>query len=184
MLTTTSSISAESTDSTVSIPKISGENTYIPEVVITRFQPFQSGNRARYSLLPFIPVHYSNFCDYAALRSEYLQFYFCFLSYQAPDKNEYAYMLEGVDKEWIYTDGKNEASYTNLQPGDYVFRVKGSNNDGLWNTEGSSISLQILPPFWKSSWAYLFYTILILFLGVMTFRSWSKRVKKQLTENY
>ena len=51
-------------------------------------------------------------------------------------------MLEGVDKEWIYTDGKNEASYTNLQPGDYVFRVKGSNNDGLWNTEGSSISLE------------------------------------------
>lgn len=91
-------------------------------------------------------------------------------------------MLEGVDKEWIYTDGKNEASYTNLQPGDYVFRVKGSNNDGLWNTEGSSISLQILPPFWKSSWAYLFYTILILFLGIMTFRSWSKRVKRQHEE--
>lgn len=158
------------------------ENTYIPEVVITRFSLF---NQEIGPDTPDSPLSRS-ITQTSAITLPYDQntfsFTFASLSYQAPDKNEYAYMLEGVDKEWIYTDGKNEASYTNLQPGDYVFRVKGSNNDGLWNTEGSSISLQILPPFWKSSWAYLFYTILILFLGVMTFRSWSKRVKKQHEE--
>ena len=166
MLTTTSSISAESTDSTVSIPKISGKILIGPDTPDSPLS--RSITQTSAITLPYDQNTFS--------------FTFASLSYQAPDKNEYAYMLEGVDKEWIYTDGKNEASYTNLQPGDYVFRVKGSNNDGLWNTEGSSISLQILPPFWKSSWAYLFYTILILFLGIMTFRSWSKRVKRQHEE--
>ena len=148
MLTTTSSISAESPDSTDSLPKIYGK--------ILIFSLF---NQEIGPDTPDSPLSRS-ITQTSAITLPYDQntfsFTFASLSYQAPDKNEYAYMLEGVDKEWIYTDCKNEASYTNLQPGDYVFRVKGSNNDGLWNTEGSSISLQILPPFWKSSWAMRF----------------------------
>ena len=101
------------------------ENTYIPEVVITRFSLF---NQEIGPDTPDSPLSRS-ITQTSAITLPYDQntfsFTFASLSYQAPDKNEYAYMLEGVDKEWIYTDGKNEDSYTNLQQGDNDYRVKG-----------------------------------------------------------
>jgi signal transduction histidine kinase/DNA-binding response OmpR family regulator len=68
-----------------------------------------------------------------------------------------------LDKDWVYSDTRRFASYPNLQPGSYTFRVKGSNNDGVWNEAGTSISLIISPPWWKTFWAYLSYGLLFLF---------------------
>ena len=158
------------------------ENRFIPPVVLTSFtvnnKPVVPGDPS--GLLDKV-LDYTQAIDLDYNQNNFSVGYAA-LNYLYPNQNKYAYMLEGYDTDWNDAGSRKEAFYTNLKPGDYVFRVKGSNNDGLWNTEGSSISLQILPPFWKSSWAYLFYTILILFLGVMTFRSWSKRVKKQHEE--
>lgn len=71
--------------------------------------------------------------------------------------------MEGVDPDWVYTDATCRfATYTNLDPGDYTFRVKGSNNDGIWNEEGTSIKITILPPLWRTNWAYSFYVLFIL----------------------
>ena len=73
-------------------------------------------------------------------------------------KNRYAYKLEGWDDDWIYTDAKRRfATYTNLDSGNYVFRLKASNKDGYWNETGRSLKVKVLPPPWLSWWAYLIY---------------------------
>jgi ligand-binding sensor domain-containing protein/signal transduction histidine kinase len=85
-------------------------------------------------------------------RQSIFSFEFAALNYTAPDKNHYAYMLEGFDKEWIYPGTGRTATYTNLDPGEYVFRVKAANNDGVWNEKGATIRITITPPFWKTWW--------------------------------
>ena len=92
--------------------------------------------------------------------------YFAALNYVYPNKNQYAYMLEGFDKNWNSVKNERSATYTNIPSGHYVFRVKACNNDGIWNNEGTSVEINILPPPWKTWWAYTFYFILIaLVLG-------------------
>ncbi|MCC5932584.1 MAG: response regulator [Cyclobacteriaceae bacterium] len=76
-------------------------------------------------------------------------------------ENEYAYMLEGLESEWNYVGTQRSATYTNLVPGEYLFKVKASNSDGLWTPEPLSLKINILPPPWKTWWAYLIYVILI-----------------------
>jgi signal transduction histidine kinase/ligand-binding sensor domain-containing protein/DNA-binding response OmpR family regulator len=87
---------------------------------------------------------------------------FAALSYIHPEKNKYSYMLEGFNKTWITTDSKvRKATYTNLDPGEYTFRVKASNNDDFWNEEGISLKITILPPFWRTKTAFLLYFLTI-----------------------
>ncbi|RIK55779.1 hypothetical protein DCC62_31040 [candidate division KSB1 bacterium] len=106
-------------------------NTLVPPVVLTAVKTFdqtlafrQNQRNAEALRLP----HDSNF----------LIFEFAALNYSHPEKNEYAYHLEGLDRDWIYSGTQNTASYTGLQPGAYVFRVKGSNGEGVWNENSSS----------------------------------------------
>ncbi len=90
---------------------------------------------------------------------------FSALDYQNPGKNNYAYLLQGYDEEWNDIGYRRRATYTNLDPGSYVFRVKGANSKGIWNDEGAAVTINILPPPWKSWWAYsiyLFTTITVL----------------------
>ncbi|HEX7979510.1 MAG TPA: two-component regulator propeller domain-containing protein [Gemmatimonadaceae bacterium] len=84
---------------------------------------------------------------------------FAALDFVAPEKNQYAYKLEGLDKDWNEVGDKRIASYTNLPSGTYTFRVKGTNNDGVWNQEGASLEIKVVPPFWASWW---FRTIVLL----------------------
>jgi signal transduction histidine kinase/DNA-binding response OmpR family regulator len=69
--------------------------------------------------------------------------------------------MEGVDKDWIYSGNRRFANYTKLGPGEYVFKVRGSNNDGVWNEQGTSVRITINPPWWRTSWAYAIYALLI-----------------------
>ena len=88
-------------------------------------------------------------------------FEFAALHYAAPQKNQFAYMLEGFDSDWTYTSSnKRFANYTNLEPGEYTLKVKASNNDDLWDETPSSIQISIVPPFWQTIWAYLIYAVL------------------------
>jgi signal transduction histidine kinase/ligand-binding sensor domain-containing protein/DNA-binding response OmpR family regulator len=80
------------------------------------------------------------------------------LSYISPKSNHYLYKMDGIDSNWIELTSKRKIYYTNLPPGDYVFRVKGSNNDGVWNSNERTMRITIQPPFWKTVWAYLFYS--------------------------
>ena len=91
-----------------------------------------------------------------------ISFEFSALDYTNPGKNQYAYKMENIDEEWIYTDASRRyANYTNLNPGQYIFKVKGSNNDGIWNEAGASLKIIILPPWWATWWAYSIYGCLI-----------------------
>ncbi len=93
-----------------------------------------------------------------------ISFEFSALHFSQPEKNEYSHILKGYDKEWNHDD-RRFASYTNLDPGKYVFKVRASNNDGIWNEKGASIEIIILPPWWKTIWAYAGY--ILLFAGLV-----------------
>ena len=126
------------------------DNAFIPPVVITTFKKFEKP-------FPFGKViqlsHNENF----------ISFEFAALSYIHPEKNQYAYMMEGLDKDWIYSGIRRYASYPNLEPGNYIFKVKASNNDGIWNETGTSIAIIISPPWWETWWAYISYALISLF---------------------
>ncbi|MCB0582182.1 MAG: response regulator, partial [Phaeodactylibacter sp.] len=96
-----------------------------------------------------------------------LSFAFSALSYSRPKENQYAYMLEGYRDEWVEANADNRlASFTNLDPGSYTFRVKGANADGAWNEAGATLQITILPPWWATWWAYALYaaaTLAIVF---------------------
>jgi len=93
-----------------------------------------------------------------------LSFEFTAIHFSRTEKNKVLYMLEGFNTDWVATD-RNFVSFTNLNSGEYTFKVKGSNGDGIWNDAGKSIRIIISPPWWQTNWAYVFY-ILLLALGI------------------
>ena len=104
-------------------------------------------------------------------------FEFVALDYTMPQKNEYAYKLAGFDQDWVYSGTRRSTTYTNLDAGDYVFKVKGANNEGIWNEEGTYISIHILPPWWRTWWAYTIYVLCVLAIIVIFVRSQQKKVR-------
>lgn len=100
---------------------------------------------------------------------------YCALNYIFPERNQYAYMLEGFDDDWIPVGNRRMAYYTNIPPGSYTFKVKASNNDGVWNEQGASIRLIVLPPLWKTWWAYTAYLLCALGIIYFIFRYFRER---------
>jgi Signal transduction histidine kinase len=84
------------------------------------------------------------------------------LNYIFPERNQYSYILEGFDETWNLVENRRRVYYTNIPPGKYIFRVKASNNDGIWNEEGASLQIIISPPYWKTWWAYTLYAFFVL----------------------
>ncbi len=130
-------------------------NTYVPPVVITSFKIFNIETKGEQKDITL--SHNQNF----------FSFEFAALDYTNPSENMYRYILEGFDEDWHLTTSKYRiAHYTNLSPGNYKFRVIGSNNDGVWNDEGTFVNLTILPPFWQTRW---FIFIVILLSGALIY---------------
>jgi DNA-binding NtrC family response regulator/streptogramin lyase len=147
------------------------DNPHIPPVVITRFNVFDKPLPlpAALSSLQAIKLSY---------RQNFFSFDFVALDYVAPLKNQYAYKLEGFDPDWVHCGTRRYASYTNVDPGEYVFRVKGANSDGIWNEQGAAISIIITPPFWKTWW---FRTLAIFSVLISAF-TWHERRMKRVEE--
>lgn len=101
---------------------------------------------------------------------------FAALNYRDPEKNHYAYKLEGFDDQWREVADQRTALYTNLPAGDYQFRVKASNNDGIWNEQGRSIHITVLPPPWKTWWAYTIYAATLIGLLMLFVRDQHQQV--------
>ncbi|MCP4219111.1 MAG: hypothetical protein GY765_31035, partial [bacterium] len=145
-------------------------NPYIPPVVITAFTKVMNDSK---------PVTLTSDIDKITLTyDDYSHFYieFAALNYTASEKNRYAYKLTGRSKSdnWIPLNHKRELTYTSLQPGDYVFQVKGSNNDGVWNETGTSMRITILPLFWQTQW---FRGLVIFLMMLMVFALYRYRVR-------
>lgn len=87
-------------------------------------------------------------------------FHFAALHYTRPEENTVAYKLEPYEDDWVDGGAVRAARYTNLSPGTYTFRVKAASPDGVWNEEGRSIRVEVLPPWWRTTWAYLLYGLL------------------------
>lgn len=153
------------------------DNPHAPPVVLTDFRvfnrpvPFGKDKRLDKPVCSAEKIVLSH-------KDTVFSFEFVALDYTIPEKNQYAYMLEGFDEDWIYTSSdKRFASYTNMDPGEYTFRVKGSNNDGVWNEKGASIVIIVKPPFWKTWW---FQLLAALFL-VTTAALWYKKRVRDLS---
>ncbi|MCI0695270.1 response regulator [candidate division KSB1 bacterium] len=137
------------------------DNPHVPPVVFTDFQIFNKPIKlGADSLLP----QTISTAEQITLSYQHSVFSFEFaaLDYTAPERNQYAYKLEGFNDEWIDLGTRRFVTFTNLDAGEYVLRVKGSNNDGVWNEEGATLMIAITPPPWKTWWAYTFYALFIL----------------------
>jgi len=131
------------------------DNPYVPPVVISAFKTFDRFVQLDTVVSEKSEVHLS-------FKENVFAFEFVALNYSSPEKNRYAYKLDGFDNDWTYCGTRRNATYTNLGGGEYVFRVKGSNNDGVWNEAGVAIAVIITPPFWATWWFRVFAFIAVL----------------------
>ena len=108
-----------------------------------------------------------------------VSFEFAALDFAAPERNRYAYKLDGLDRDWIPIGGARRASYTNLAPGRYVFRVKGSNSDGVWNEEGATLPIRVLPPPWRTWWAWALYAVAVAAILRVYARTQARKLERE-----
>lgn len=135
------------------------DNPYVPPIVLTSLK--QGGEKM--ALGKAAEKASSITLDW---RNNFFEFQFAALNYTKPERNRYAYMLEGVDKEWYYSGANPFGRYSNLPGGTYTLRLKGSNNDGIWNEEGISVQVTVVPPIWQRGW---FQTLAVLLLAGSVF---------------
>ena len=143
-------------------------NNFRPPVYITDFNLFNQSVQVKKDKISkgFSIPKQIMFCDEITLDHDQneITLEFAALNYLNLEKNLYKYKLEGFDDHWSIPGHKREVTYTNLDPGEYTFRVIASNNDGIWNTQGASLKIIVKPPFWKTNWAYAVYFAFIIFL--------------------
>lgn len=155
------------------------ENNFIPPIYITGFQvdnkELNIGTKDSYLKKPIsftqkikLPYNKSTFSiDFAAL------------SYTAPEAIEYEYRMNGLDKTWTNIKTNRRAYFTNLKPGTYTFEVRAANASGEWSKNTHKLEVEIMPPFWATTWAYIFYAIVLLLIIFWLFRAYhSRQVEK------
>jgi len=142
-------------------PETFSENKYIPYVAITDFLLFNKSVSVGDEDSPLKKsITYSDAIVLDADQNSF-SLRIAALSYQAPQMNRLMYKLDGFDKEWLSVTGNSLITYSNLEYGDYVFRVRASNSDGVWNNKETTLHIKIRPPFYLSVWAYCFYVLFI-----------------------
>ncbi|RYG49619.1 MAG: hybrid sensor histidine kinase/response regulator, partial [Chitinophagaceae bacterium] len=154
-------------------------NSFIPPVYITGFQVFDKdivvGKKGS-------PLQRSiTYTDRIVLNHNQSTFSidFASLSFTAPGMSEYAYKMEGLDKEWTYLKTNRKAYFTELPPNSYVFKVKASNSSGVWNELETTLSIDILPPWWFSPWAYFLYALAAIAIIFYSIRNYHHRIAEK-----
>jgi signal transduction histidine kinase/ligand-binding sensor domain-containing protein/CheY-like chemotaxis protein len=141
------------------IPILGEKNSsYVPKIRINNFSiqgvPYDNMNNPVWKLKNIVLKHYENI----------LSFEFGLNDYSSQGKNQFAYKMEGVDTDWVYSGTRNFARYTQLKPGKYIFRVIGADSRNNWNRTGTSFSLMIQPPFWLSNFAFVLYFLMLIMI--------------------
>ncbi len=160
------------------------DNPYVPPVIITDFQIFNRPVAVKSDgSTPLSRAITETDRIVLSYRQSVFSFGFAAMNFEIPEKNRYAYKMEGFDADWTQTDASRRfATYTNLDPGDYTFRVKGCNNDGVWNETGASLKIIITPPWWKTWWAYSSYALLLIGAIIGFVRFQQKKVERKQQE--
>lgn len=158
------------------------DNPHLPPVVVTTFRVLNetavigSDSPLKEAVTVTEEIVLSHL-DYS------FSFEFAALDFTAPEKNRYKYMMEGFDKEWVNVGaGKRAATYTNLSPKNYIFRVIGSNNDGQWSDRGAVIKIIIPPPFWETLWFHALLAAAVVVLLFVGYRYRTRRLREKLAE--
>ncbi|WP_215224920.1 hybrid sensor histidine kinase/response regulator transcription factor [Echinicola shivajiensis] len=151
-------------------PKEIKENSFVPPISITSISVHNKPFLNITDSIKHINLNYDQ---------DVINIDFVALSYSQANKNQYAYMLEGFDKDWNHIGNKHSATYTNLDAGDYIFKVKASNNDGLWNEEGALLPISVYPAPWATWWAYSLYALITLVLGFLAHKYYKIRNKEK-----
>jgi signal transduction histidine kinase/ligand-binding sensor domain-containing protein/CheY-like chemotaxis protein len=159
------------------------DSPHIPPVVITRFllfnEPVAIGEDSplQQSIVETnaITLPYTD---------DFFSFEFAALDYSTPSENQYAYYMEGLDKDWNYVGNRPFAGYTSVPPGEYTFRVKASNSDGIWNEEGTAVKVTVTPPFWQTWWFRLLAATVLVggIAGIVTWRIRTLETQRQRLE--
>ncbi len=150
------------------------DNTHVPPIALLSFKVFGvekiDGIDRDHALRL---THTENF----------LSFEFAALDFVDPQRNQYAYKLEGFDADWVHVGTRRFGTYTNVDPGEYVLRIKGSNSDGVWNEEGVRLAITIVPPFWMTPWfRVLTIAAAVALVGVTVRFIATRRLKERLRE--
>ena len=124
-------------------PEQIADNTHVPPIVVTSLHLFDEVLRRDLAPDELVELSYQD---------NSLSFEFAALDYHSPDKNQYVYRMEGVDKDWVYAGTRHYAEYRDLNPGTYLFQVRASNNAGVWSEQDAAVRITIAPPFWGTWW--------------------------------
>lgn len=151
------------------------QDSSVPPIVITSFKKYNE------------PVLLDTSISYTkklilAYHENVISFEFAALNFINPRKNQFAYKMEGFIDDWIYSGNKHDVTFTNLSPGNYLFRVKGSNSADVWNEQGASLRIIVLPPWWRTGWAYAFYALIMgsLVIGLWRFQVRRIQIRNEL----
>jgi len=140
------------------------DNPFIPPIALTGIRVYNGSKKddQKNSFIS-IPVHDKNAMTFSS-KDYIIWLKFAALDFSTSEKNHYAYKLEGFHDDWIYIQNSRNVSFTHLPPGKYVFKLKASNNDGVWNEAGISIPMRIMPHWALSWWAYCLYFLMLMVL--------------------
>ncbi len=153
------------------------QNDHIPRVHLTDIQLFNRSDQSSQSFSKPIEQTASINLNYD---QNVITISFTALNYTESDRNQYAYQMEGFDENWNYLSTRKSVTYTNLDPGTYTFKVKASNNHGIWNESGASIQINIKPPYWSTWWFKVGNVTIIVIIAILIIRFRFNQLKAKL----
>ena len=156
-------------------------SSFVPPVLITELQIFnESVEPGENSILSSSIFHTTEII--LSHTQNVFSFQFSALDYTSPLTIKYAYKMEGFDGEWIYSGSRRFVTYTNLNPGKYIFKVRSSNSDGIWNDNHKELNVIITPPWWQTSWAISMYALIFILgvWGIIKFQIYRAHLQQEL----
>ena len=158
-------------------PELLARNLRAPQVAVTKLrslnkpvdfsEAYAGGERVKFT-------HDQNVIGFEFMASDYA----------APNKNRFMYQLEGLDQDWVEAGTQRQVTYTNLPAGDYTFRVRASNIDGVWSEQEAVLGFYVIPAPWKTWWAYLVYVSILAAALIVTFRTYAQRERRVAALKY